>query len=106
MTTWNRVAGDISDTLTVTINGIADLTEVTAVEAHVWTDTISAVTLTAAVADATARTVTVQLGTWLQNTAVGGLRYNLEYELTFTGGTQRTWPENGTDFILVRAQGA
>ena len=105
-TNWNRVAGDVSDTITPIINGVADLSGVTAVETHVWTTSIAPVTLATTVASSSARTLTVQLGTWLQNTAVPGTTYKLEYQITFTGGRIETWPERDPDTLYIRAQGA
>ena len=110
MTTWNRVNGDVNDTIVAQLAGVANLTGVTAVEAHVWPVTGgAAVTLTAAVTDATNRYVTVQLGAgggWLPSAAAGP--WNIEYQTTWSGGAIITWPEKGSppDQIIVRQQGA
>jgi hypothetical protein len=105
MTTWNRVQGDVGDTIVVTLNGVADLAAVTAVEAHVWRGATVA-TLTAAVTDADELEVTVELGDdegWLATAAAGAWRF--ETQATFADGSILTWPSSGTDHIKVRAQG-
>jgi hypothetical protein len=101
------VAGDTGDTRTIRLDGIADLTGVTAIEAYVWKegDKSTRSTLTCSVADATARTVTVNLGAgggWLPTARPGS--YFFEIEATF-GTVIRTWPEGTPDTILVRASG-
>lgn len=103
MTTWNKVAGDIGDTITVTLGGIVTLDAVTAVEAHVWTKGVAPVVLDAAVLDAAACTIEVELGGvagWLATAAYG--RWSIEYELTFADGSKLTWPQMGSDLIVVR----
>ena len=104
MTSWKRVQGDVNDTVTVTLDGVATLNAVTAVAAHVWRPSVPPVTLTAAVTNAATRLVTVQLGTWLA-TAVPDNWY-LEVQATFADGSVLTWPAGTPDKILVRAQGA
>ena len=107
MTAWNRTNGDLKDTVSVTLSGVEDLTTVTAVEAHVWANGVAPVTLTAAVASASLRTVTVQLGGvggWLP-TAVAR-SYLFETQVTFADGSVITWPSKGADQLTVRAQGA
>lgn len=104
MTVWNRVRGDVGDTIVPILDGVTDLTGVTAVVAHVWTGTEPKVDLTAAVLSSTDRTITVQLGTWLQNTARAAT-YKVEYEVSFGASITRTWPEGPPDEIRVRAQG-
>lgn len=102
MTTFNRVAGDTGDTLVAELTGVDSLSSATAVEAHVSRMDIAAATLTASVLSASARTITVALGAWLQNTAVAG-EYDLEYEVTFASGAKLTWPEGTPDTLIVRA---
>jgi hypothetical protein len=99
------VSGDVGDSRLVVLDGIDDLTTVSSIEAHVWRRGMDPVTLTAAVTDAIARTVTVQLGTsggWLP-TAEPGM-YNVEIEATL-GSTVLTWPNGAPDQLEVRAQG-
>jgi hypothetical protein len=106
MTTWQRVAGDVGDTITVTLGGIANLDAVSAAEAHVWQDGGTATVLDAEVADAEACTVTVHLGgtgEWLPTATPG--RYRLEHQLTFLDGSVLTWPQMRPDEIVVRSQG-
>ncbi len=101
------VIGDIGDTRTIRIDGLDDLTLITACRAHVWKPGVAAVTLTAAVADSSAavRTVTVQLGTWLQSTATAG-DWSFEIELDTSGtATSLTFPESPA-ILPVRAEGA
>lgn len=105
MTVWNRVQGDIDDTIVVTLNGIDNLAGVDTVEGHVWRGTTTE-TLDAAVADSAARTVTVQLGDadgWLATATAGYWRF--EVQATFGDGTVLTWPADAADRIYVRAQG-
>lgn len=108
MTQWNKVAGDIGDYITVTLGGITNLDTVTAVEAHIWKQgppVVAPVVLDAAVVDAAACTIRVELGDdtgWLVSAGQG--RWNIEYELTFGDGSELTWPQMGTDLIVVRNQ--
>lgn len=105
MTTWNRVQGDVDDSIVVTLNGIADLSAVDTLEAHVWRgDTRE--TLDAEIADSAARTVLVHLGDetgWLATAEPGYWRF--EVQATFGIGTVLTWPADEPDRIYVRAQG-
>lgn len=100
------VSGDVGDTRTVALNGVEDLDDATSVEAHVWRYGVTEVTtLAASVTDATARTITVQLGGaegWLATAAPG--RWFVEYEVTF-GATVITWPSQRPDVLQVRAEG-
>lgn len=105
MTTWNKVAGDVGDTITVTLGGIANLDAVTAVESHVWKQGAEPVTLTASVVDAASCTIEVELGDadgWLAETDSG--RWSAEHQLTFADGSTLTWPQMGTDTIAVRRE--
>lgn len=108
MTRWNKVAGDIGDYITVTLGGITNLDTVTTVEAHVWKagpPVVAPVVLTAAVVDAAACTIEVELGDdtgWLAGAGFG--RWNIEYELTFGDGSELTWPQMEPDMIVVRSQ--
>jgi hypothetical protein len=107
MTTWNKVQGDVDDIITVTLGGIVDLNDVASLEAHVWRRQSSATTLPATVADATARTIVVNLGSadgWLATATPHD--WMIEYELTFADGSVLTWPDEKPDTIKVRAQGA
>lgn len=117
-TTWNRVSGDVNDTITPIIlekhrtTGIetpVDLSTVTAVTVDVWAEWQAKVTLTAAVLSALDGTLLVQLGRsidvtpWLA-TAVPG-KWFVEYHLTFAGGgAPITWPSDSPDIIHVRAR--
>lgn len=105
MTTWNKVAGDIGDTITVTLGGIASLDAVVSVEAHIWKPGTPPEVLAAAVTDNDTCTIQVQLGDatgWLVDAAQG--RWNIEYELTFGDGSELTWPQMRPDEIVVRSQ--
>ena len=105
MSAWTKTAGDVGDTIVARIDGVDSLATVSAVDARVRRRdrTSAAVTLTAAVTDATAREVTVQLGSWLASTATPGV-YELHYRLTFAGGIGPvTWPEKDCDTITVEA---
>lgn len=106
MTTWGKVAGDVGDSITVTLGGIADLNAVSAVEAHVWKAGTAPTVLEAEVADATACEILVHLGEageWLPTASHG--RWSVEYELTFLDGSELTWPQMRPDEIVVRSQG-
>lgn len=106
MTTWNKVAGDAGDTITVDLGGIANLDAVATVEAHVWKQGTAPAVLDADVLDAAACTITVDLGDatgWLATAGYG--RWSLEYEVTFLDGSALTWPQLGPDTIVVRSAG-
>ena len=96
------VVGDTGDTRTLRVDGVADLDDVTAVRGYVWREGVTAVELTGAVADATARTITVQLGSWLASTATPGI-WSFECELD-SPGSSITWPSTPAT-LPVRAQG-
>jgi len=101
MSTWSRVAGDIGDTLTVRLDGVADLTGVESVVATVTNDADPADTdtLDAALTSASERTVTVALGAWLTAATPG--TYWLRYRTSWAGGVVLSWPEGHADSILV-----
>lgn len=104
--TWSRVQGDVNDTLTAKLDGVANLSGVTAIQAHVWRTGVSPVTLTASVLNATDRTVTINLGAsggWLA-TATPAVWY-LELQVT-SGTTVQTWPADNPAILRIRAQGA
>ncbi len=101
---WYRVVGDTNDTLVAQLLGVADLVGVTAIEAHVWRPGVAATTLTTAVTDATARTVTVNLTPWIATAAASN--WNLEIQVTFTGGLVRSWPAERPGELILRTQGA
>lgn len=103
MTTWGRVIGDSNDTIVMELEGVSDLSGISAIEAHVWKFDVVAATLTAAVTDSANRIVTVSLGSWIATAAAG--TYSLEVQTT-AAGVVRTWPERTPDQIEVRAQGA
>ena len=97
------VTGDEGDTRLLRLDGIADLDAATAVEAHVWNDATASVTLAGSVTDATARTVTIELGDsggWLPT--AGPDIYDFEVQVTF-GSDIWTWPNNRPATIRVRA---
>ena len=102
MTRWNKVAGDVGDTLTVALGGVDNLDDASSVEAHVWSGS-TATTLTAAVDDSAARTITVQLSPWLESATPA--RWSIEFEVAFSGGAVLTWPADRPDIIIVRQQG-
>lgn len=104
MTTWNKVAGDIGDTIIVDLGGIANLTAVTDVEAHVWKQGTDPAVLDATVLDSDECTITVELGDgtgWLATATQG--RWSLEYQLTFGDGSVLTWPQMKPDLLIVRS---
>jgi hypothetical protein len=105
MTTWNRTAGDVKDTIVVTLDGVATLTGVSTVVPKVTRNGALIATLSAAVTDVDDRTVTIQLGDtggWLP-TATPNV-YELEYEVTYVNGAVLTWPSGRKDRIVVWAQ--
>lgn len=101
-TIQSAVTGDVGDSRLLRLDGIADLVSATSVEAHVWNDSNTVVTLDSTIADAAARTVTVQLGAsdgWLASAPPG--IYNFEVEVTF-GNDVLTWPNSNPATIRVR----
>ena len=90
-------AGDIGDARVVTLGGVEDLSAVSGIEAHVWRNGTIA-TLSAAVTDAEAREVTIQLGTdaedWLPAGPALGV-WEGQVEATFIDGSELTWPNVG-----------
>lgn len=108
MTTWNRTAGDIADTIVAYLYGVTGTP--TASVSHVW-QTGAAINLTSATTAGTDPNGAaclihiIQLGTWLQNIAPTTTRtvYNLEHQVTFSDGRTITWPG---DSIIIGKQGA
>lgn len=106
MTNWNRVAGDVNDTITAQLAGVETLTGVDTIVAHVKRTGTTAVTLPATVTDAATRTVTAELGAetgWLA-TVAEGVVYRVEWEATYIDGSKVTWPSRGTDTLTIRSQ--
>lgn len=109
---WDRVQGDIGDSIVAKLNGVSDLTSVTHIEGHINNERHPTVSiLSASVLDATARTVRVMLGNagvgWLPTLDLLGLEedeFELHLELQFVDGTELTWPERGFAVIHVTAQ--
>lgn len=100
------VSGDVGDTRVITLNGIDDLDEVTAIEAHVWRRGETPTTLTTTVTDSATAEVTVQLGAadgWLSDAEPGG--YFFEIQATFGSSLVLTWPQGSPDTIRVRSEG-
>jgi hypothetical protein len=95
-------AGDVNDDRTVTLGGTEDLTTVSTIEAHValLADRTDRATLTAAVASAVDRTVTVSLGSWLAAVPTPG-DWRITVQATFSDGTILTW---GPDTLTVLSQ--
>lgn len=109
-TSWNRVSGDIKDTITVYLYGVATFAGCTA-QTRVRPARGGAVqNLTAAVvngldADLEACGIlTVQLGDvggWLPTAAVG--TWLADHKITFPDGSLVTWAEDDPNEIHVRA---
>lgn len=105
---FERVQGDVNDTLVVQLDGVGNFTAATA-DASAWTTGGAVVALTAAVVNAVdaegspCGRCTVNLGGagGFLSTAVG--TYLLEYTVTFSDGTKLTWPEKTPDQLVVRA---
>jgi hypothetical protein len=119
MNHWKRHRGNVNDVVKVallgvgSVAGIDDLSTVSAVSATVQFSTGTPVPLTAAVTDAAASEVTVNLGTWLSGSPAPNLAnaatpgcWKLRYLLTFPGAGPLMWPEDpigspGWDEITV-----
>lgn len=101
--------GDVDVVKVLQLGGVADLSSVDSVEAHVWRPGSAVTTLTATVSDAANRYVSVHLGGaggWLPSLSINGRRvrtYYLDVEVTFTDGSVLTW---STAVLPVRGQGA
>lgn len=106
MTAWRKVQGDVNDTIIVVLDGVQDLSAVTGIEAHVWRNDTTPISLTASVVNSDARTIEVDLGGasgWLL-TAEPEI-YFIEEQVTFSDGTVLTWPSGAPDLLIVRADG-
>ena len=100
------VAGDLGDTRTCTLGGIADLTAAVSARGIVRYTADLTVTdeLTATIPDPDTTVVVVELGDsgeWLQ-TAAPGL-WELEIEVTFSSGAVITFPDGDPDRLVVRS---
>lgn len=96
------VAGDVNDQRILIVPDFADLAWVSSVVGELITPSTGAITnLTAAVADAAAKTVTVNFGGsggWLPSAAAGEYRLRLQ----LTGGTQvLTVPSTQSQYVVV-----
>lgn len=95
--TWYRHAGDVNDWIVVEVSEAigANLDDVTSVQGRLEDvdGTLADVTLTAAVTDSAAREVTVQLGTWLQNTAQVGQAWWVSLDISINASSIVTFPE-------------
>lgn len=102
------VSGDSGRTEQFEFEGVDNLNDVTACEAHIWSATAgSAATLTAEVTDAVNRVVTVDFGDdegWLATAAAGA--WNLEIQVTTVTQPAITSPEGKPFPVIVRDQGA
>lgn len=98
--TWVRSAGSVGDTLVIEVtDGLGDnLDGVVAVSALLEDvrGKLTNVPLPATVTDSANREVTVQLGTWLQSTAIAGQAWWVSLSIT-AGGTTAPWPEFKSD---------
>lgn len=101
---WYRHAGDVGDTIVVTVSASlgATLSYVVSVTG-VLTERVTGaqVVLAAAVTDSAAREVTVTLGAWLQNTAIAKTDYLLELSIVSATATT-TFPESPTGRLNLR----
>jgi hypothetical protein len=94
--TWLRHAGDAGDTLVIEVSEALGPTldavlAVSALLEHANGD-LADVPLSATVTDSANRLVTVQLGAWLQNTAVAGQSWWVSLLIT-AGGATMTFQE-------------
>lgn len=99
---WDRVQGDINDTLVAQLDGVVDLAGVSAIVGHVWRPGTAATNLAASVLNAVDRTVTVELSPWLATATVGAWFFEIQ---ATSGSLTVTWPEASPAIIRVRAQG-
>lgn len=100
------VAGDIDDVRRVRLDGVENLGAAVSVVAHVWRRGGASVELDAAVVDASARIVAVELGDadgWLALATPD--EYQLEVQVTFGDGSVLTWPDDRPMSLIVRAEG-
>lgn len=105
MSKWNRHKGDVADYVDVRIDGVLDLTLVTAVSGSVtYGSAGTPQALTATVLNPLTRIVRVSLSPWLATATIGCWR--LATHLTFSGPVGAlTWPEDGFDEIEVGPAG-
>jgi hypothetical protein len=102
VTTWNRTVGDSGPSIVVELNGVDDLSTVTAVEGRVTLNGGDAEILSGIVTSSPNRTVTLDLSGWLPD-ADAGVWY-LKTVATVTGEADPvSWPEKGHDQVVVRA---
>lgn len=98
--TWVRSAGSVGDTLVIEVyEGLGDNLDGVVTVSCLLEDVrgkLVDVSLTATVTDSANREVTVQLGTWLQNTAIAGQAWWVSLIIT-AGGTTAPWPEKQSD---------
>jgi hypothetical protein len=101
VTTWNRTAGDSGPSIVIELNGVDDLSTVTAVEGRVTLEGEgAAVVLPGVVTSSPNRTVTLDLSGWLQDADAG--TWHLKTAATVTGEADPvSWPEKDYDRIIV-----
>ena len=108
MARFQRVQGDINDTLVIQLDGVADFQLATAT-ANVWLPGFEPAPLTCTLANGVDGSTPVGLctvhlggpGEWLTTAEPGD--YLIEVEVTFDDGSVLTWPEGPPDHLRVRA---
>lgn len=102
MTTFTRTQGAVGDSIEFELDGIDNLDHADTVSASIWSLDASPVTLTGEVVDSATRRVRINLGTWLQSTAVPGT-YSYRTNVLFDDASDLPWPEAGADRLIVFA---
>jgi hypothetical protein len=102
MSKWNRVQGDVNDTLTVTLAGLVDLSAATSAKGFVALGGQTTAELSVTIPSPSGLTLLVQLSPWLEDAVAGN--WTAEWEVTFADASVLTWPDAGLDVIHVRDQ--
>lgn len=102
---WDRYAGDVGDYVECFVTGVEDnlngVIGVTGTVIQLSDPSVIVTTLTGSVVDSLAFKIRINLGTWLQSTAIAGETYELRARLQ-TATNTITWPDKGMATIGVK----
>jgi hypothetical protein len=101
VTIIRRKQGDTRDTFRVYLNGIDTAAGIGAVAVHLKQGAEATVVLSGTIVDVAKKILQVDLGTWINDAPLGP--YKVHYQTTMNGDP-KTWPEEGSDTLIIEEQ--